>query len=103
MQSTSTLQSPPDVTKLLIAGTHDQYPHPVSITSDYLDVVRIGIKTDFEVEVLRTGKRFAYVRGTPFSCALPPKRHLTSLKSIRLIQPLSSKTGNSSFPLTLSS
>ncbi|KAJ3338860.1 hypothetical protein HDU93_008995 [Gonapodya sp. JEL0774] len=51
------------ITKALITAAGN-YPHPVQISTDYLDVVKIGVPTVFEIEMLRSGKRFAYLRGT---------------------------------------
>ncbi|KXS12797.1 hypothetical protein M427DRAFT_136947 [Gonapodya prolifera JEL478] len=52
------------ITKALIQATGGKYPHPVQISTDYLDSVKIGIPSIFVMEILRSGKRFAYLRGT---------------------------------------
>lgn len=37
------------------------YPHPVSLTVHYLDVIHIGVACEFHVRIRRQGKRYAYL------------------------------------------
>lgn len=38
-----------------------KYPHPVSLTVHFLDILHIGVPCEFHVTLQRTGKRYAYL------------------------------------------